>query len=64
MFGIADLSSFSSQPSSIMRAGSPDVSVSTMMSRSDRLALRQWPLDLPEEAVVVVDVFEVLDLDP
>ena len=33
MFGIALLSSFSSQPSSIMRAGRPDESVSTMMSR-------------------------------
>ena len=33
MFGIADLSSFSSQPSWIMRAGSPDESVRTMMSR-------------------------------
>jgi len=40
MFGSALLSSGSSQPSSIMRAGRPDESVRTMMSRST-----DWPCE-------------------
>ena len=63
MFGIADLSSFSSQPSSIMRPGRPEESVMHDQVAADRLALRQRAFDLPEEAVVVVDVLEVFDVD-
>ncbi len=62
MFGIADLSSFSSQPSSIIRPGRPDESVRTMMSRPIDCPCESGALDLPEEAVVVVDVLEVLDV--
>ena len=64
MFGIADLSSFSSQPSSIIRPGSPEESVSTMMSRPTDWFCESGPSIFPKKLSLSLMSSTYLTLTP
>ena len=64
MFGIALLSSFSSQPSSIIRRGRPDESVMTMRSRPIDWPCESGPSIFPKNASLSLMSSTYLTLTP